>query len=167
MKKLILAIAVALSFVLPVFTGNIFAAEAKVSVDKELAPALKYWTENSSAGFCKGFALMSQKELPLEKQKLIEKHVADFGAKTLTPFLKRNNLTAEWIKCQNDPEIRAINTKSLQVKNMQELQATMVSSIQLLQKKYPNIIIKGQQDQDYVKGFQALTMKVQQVLLAK
>ncbi len=167
MKKLILAIAVALSFVLPVFTGNIFAAEAKVSVDKELASALKYWTENSSAGFCKGFALASQKEVPLEKQKLIEKHVADFGAKTLLPFLKRNNLTAEWIKCQNDPEIRAINTKSLQVKNMQELQATMVSSIQLLQKKYPNIIIKGQQDQDYVKGFQALTMKVQQVLLAK
>lgn len=167
MKKLILAIAVALSFVLPVFTGNIFAAEAKVSVDKELASAYKYWSENFSTGICKGFALMSQKELPLEKQKLIEKHVADFGAKTLLPFLKRNNLTAEWIKCQNDPEIRAINTKSLQVKNMQELQATMVSSIQLLQKKYPNIIIKGQQDQDYVKGFQALTMKVQQVLLAK
>lgn len=167
MKKLILAIAVALSFVLPVFTGNIFAAEAKVSVDKELASAYKYWSENFSAGICKGSALMSQKELPLEKQKLIEKHVADFGAKTLLPFLKRNNLTAEWIKCQNDPEIRAINTKSLQVKNMQELQATMVSSIQLLQKKYPNIIIKGQQDLDYVKGFQALTMKVQQVLLAK
>lgn len=167
MKKLILAIAVALSFVLPVFTGNIFAAEAKVSVDKELAPALKYWTENFSTGICKGFALASQKEVPLEKQKTIEKHVADFGAKTLTPFLKRNNLTAEWIKCQNDPEIRAINTKSLQVKNMQELQATMVSGIQLLQKKYPNIVIKMQQDQDYVKGFQALTMKVQQVLLAK
>ena len=167
MKKLILAIAVALSFVLPVFTGNIFAAEAKVSVDKELASAYKYWSENFSTGICKGSALMSQKELPLEKQKIIGKHVADFGTKTLLPFLKRNNLTAEWIKCQNDPEIRAINTKSLQVKNMQELQATMVSSIQLLQKKYPNIIIKGQQDQDYVKGFQALTMKVQQVLLAK
>lgn len=167
MKKLILAIAVALSFVLPVFTGNIFAAEAKVAADKELAPALKYWTENFSTGICKGFALASQKEVPLEKQKIIEKHVADFGTKTLLPFLKRNNLTAEWIKCQNDPEIRAINTKSLQVKNMQELQATMMSSIQLLQKKYPNIIIKGQQDQDYVKGFQALTMKVQQVLLAK
>ena len=167
MKKLILAIAVALSFVLPVFTGNVFAAEAKVSVDKELAPALKYWTENFSTGFWKGFALASQKEVPLEKQKIIGKHVADFGAKTLLPFLKRNNLTAEWIKCQNDPEIRALNTKILQVKNMQELQAVMVSGIQLMQKKYPNIIIKGQQDQDYVKGFQALTMKVQQVLLAK
>lgn len=167
MKKLILAIAMALSFVLPVFTGNIFAAEAKVSVDKELASALKYWTENSSASICKAFALTSQKEVPLEKQKLIEKHVADFGAKTLLPFLKRNNLTAEWIKYQNDPEIRALNTKSLQVKNMQEAQALMVSNIQLLQKKYPNLIIKIQQDQDHVKGFQALTMKVQQVLLAK
>ncbi len=165
MKKLILAIAVALSFVLP--TENSFATETKVAADKEFASAYKYWTENFSAGICKGFALTSQKEIPLEKQKLIEKHVADFGAKTLLPFLKRNNLTAEWIKCQNDPEIRALNTKSLQVKNIQELQAMMVSSIQLLQKKYPNIIIKGQQDQDYVKGFQALTMKVQQVLLAK
>lgn len=167
MKKLILAIAVALSFVLPVFTGNIFAAEAKVAADKELAPALKYWTENSSAGFCKGFALMSQKELPLEKQKLIEKHVADFGAKTLLPFLKRNNLTAEWIKCQNDPEVRALNTKAFQAKNIQDLHASMIASIQLLQKKYPNMLVKMTQDQDYVKGFQALTMKVQQVLLAK
>ena len=167
MKKLILAIAVALSFVLPVFTGNIFAAEAKVSADKEFASAYKYWSENFSTGICKGFALMSQKELPLEKQKLIEKHVADFGAKTLLPFLKRNNLTAEWIKCQNDPEVRAINTKSLQVKNRQDLQASMIASIQLMQKKYPNMLVKMTQDQDYVKGFQELTMKIQQVLLAK
>lgn len=167
MKKLILAIAVALSFVLPTFTGNIFAADAEVSAEKELASSVNYWTENFSSGICKGFAMASGKEVPAAKQKTIEKHVADFGAKTLLPFLKRNNLTAEWIKCQNDPEIRALNTKALQAKNMQELQAMMVSSIQLLQKKYPNIIIKGQQDQDYVKGFQALTMKVQQVLLAK
>lgn len=166
MKKLVLAIAMALSFVLPAFTITTVSA-AEVSENKELAAAVKYWTENCCLGVCKGFTLASGKEVSAVKQAQIMKMADNFAKKMLIPCLQRNNLTAEWIKCQNDPEIRALNAKASQWKNIQDLQATMVAAIQLTQKKYPNFLMKITQDQEYIKGYQELTMKSQQLLLAE
>lgn len=163
MKKLVLAIAMALSFVLPAFTITTVSA-AEVSENKELAAAVKYWTESFILGFCKGFTLASGKEVPAEKQAQIVKIADNYAKKTLIPCLQRDNLTAEWIKCQNDPEVRALNAKVSQCKNFQDLQASLVAASQLMQKKYPNLV-KMTQDQEHIKGFQELFMKIQQLFL--
>lgn len=164
MKKLVLAIAMALSFVLPAFTTTAAAAEV---ANRDLDEAVLYWAKSFTAGISKGFSLASGKTVPAAKQTQTDKLANDFAKKTLLPCLNRNGLTAEWIKCQKDPELRKLNDAALQVKDMQGLQAAMVAGYQMMQKKYPNLLVKMTQDQEYVKGFQELTMKIQQILLSE
>lgn len=87
---------------------------------------------------------------------------SDFAAQTLLPFLKQNKLATEWVKCQNDPEVRALNAKALKAKDMKEMQTLMVSSMQLLQKKYPGLLTR---DSVYDTAFTHFVGRLTEVLL--
>lgn len=166
MKKLVLAIAMALSCVLPAFTATAHAAEAPAA-NKALDDAVKYYNKSFCDGLFKAFEVRNNAQVPDAKKAQIEKLSLDFSKKTLIPCLNRNGISADWIKVQSDPEIRKLNDKTLQAKTFQEMQPIFVELYQYMQKKYPDLILKMSKDQEYIKGFHEMTRTAQQILLAK
>lgn len=163
MKKLVLAIAMALSCVLTSFA---YAAEAPAA-NKELDAAVSYYNKSFCSGLFKAFEMRLNTKVPDAKKAQIEKLAQDFSKKTLIPCLNRNGITADWIKLQNDPEIRKLNDKTLQAKTFQEAQPIFVEVYQYMQKKYPDLVLKLSKDQEYIKGFSEMTRTAQQIFLAK
>lgn len=161
MKKLVLAIAMALSFVLPAFTATTVSAAEESKLDA----AAKYYAQSVSVGLYKGFELQTGNEISAVKKAQLEKLFMDFTVKSVIPCMKRHGLVDEWIKSQNDPKIRELNAKILKAKSIQDLQPIMVESVQYTQKNYPNLLVKMMQDQVYLKEFQQMTLNARNIIL--
>ena len=120
MKKIIIAIAVALSFVLPTWAAEVNTKVFKVPEGPGINAAYRgpfiYWAAVETESLCKGFSLAMGEEVPYAtKQKIFELAYKHAG-KNLLPALRKHEILPEWVFIMSHPDVRDAHYKIITAK---------------------------------------------------
>ena len=132
----------------------------------DLDGAVRYYKKTLIDGICHGAKINSGMEISSAKRQQLEQIADKFVNRTLLPFLRKNNMLDEWIKCQNDPEIIRLNDKAMRTSNLNEVQSFMVEALSLMTKKYSGLMNVMTQDPAYMNGFQQLMQEMMTVIVS-
>ncbi len=118
------------------------SAAEPVETGSRLDAAKAYFIENMMIGFNVSIRISGGPALPPEQIAAIRKKSAQWLNEDWIPFLRRNDLLDEWVAMQFDKDIREINRKTAEAKNINDITKLTNDTMALTKLRYPDSFAK-------------------------